>query len=285
MNRLHRKCLVASTAVHGLLLLVLLVGAAFRDAPPQPPEMTVLDVIPNRIVDELLSGGPPPETAPSLAPSPAPPPPTPVLVPAPTLEPEPTRTVPEPKVEPKPQPPPKKPAPAPEPKPKVADPKPAPAKPKIQVAPIKPQSTTPKRPPVQSGIQPKVADELEQRFSSTASRLSSKLTPRTTVVVPGPGGEAFANYGQVVISIYQKQWIKPIGIEQTATVKATVVIARDGRVVSARITRLSGNRTVDESVERVLQRVKTVAPFPEGATDTTRTFDLSFELTPADLSS
>jgi len=102
--------------------------------------------------------------------------------------------------------------------------------------------------------------------------------------VPGPGGEAFANYSQVVISIYQQQWIKPIGIEQTATVKATVIIARDGRVISARITKLSGNRTVDESVEQVLQRVKTVAPFPEGATDTTRTFDLSFELTPADLS-
>jgi hypothetical protein len=33
----------------------------------------------------------------------------------------------------------------------------------------------------------------------------------------------------------------------------------------------------------VLERVKEVRPFPEGAKDDTRTFDLSFELTPADL--
>ena len=130
-----------------------------------------------------------------------------------------------------------------------------------------------------------MADELESRFSDTANRLSRKLTTKTTIGVPGPGGEAFANYSQVIISIYKQAWIKPIGIEKTATVKATVTIARDGRVLSARITKLSGNRTVDDSVEQVLQRVKETRSVSRKApTDDTRTFDLSFELTPADLS-
>jgi TonB family protein len=132
-------------------------------------------------------------------------------------------------------------------------------------------------------VQPSAVKEVASRISNTASRLSRELTPKTTIGVPGPGGEAFANYSQVVISIYERAWIKPVGIEQTAVVKATVTIRRDGRVVSTRITKLSGNRTVDDSVEQVLERVKEVRPFPEGAKDDTRTFDLSFELTPADL--
>jgi len=129
-----------------------------------------------------------------------------------------------------------------------------------------------------------VADEIESRISGVASRLSRKLTTKTTIGVPGPGGEAFASYSQVIISIYQRAWLQPMGVEKTAAVKATVTIARDGRVLSARITKLSGNRAVDDSVEQVLQRVKEVRPFPEGAKDDTRTFDLSFELTPAELS-
>jgi protein TonB len=281
MSRLHRKCLVASAAVHGLLLLVLVVGPAFRDAPPEPMEYQQLEIIPNRIVDLALSGGGDPDAGPPPVQAPVQ---VPVVAPAPTPEPEPLRRVPEPIAEPKPQPQPRERAPTPEPKPKVAEPKPAASKPKIVVAPIKPQSATTRRQSVETGVPPNVAEDLRSRFSSTASRLGGKLTPKTFIGVPGPGGEAFANYSQVVISIYQQQWLKPIGIEQAAIVKATVVIARDGQVVSTRITKLSGNRTVDESVERVLQRVKTVARFPEGATDTTRTFDLSFELTPADLS-
>ena len=283
MSRLHRKCLVASTAVHGLLLVVLLVGAAFREAPPAPPEFPFLEVIPNRIVDAALFGGARPNLA---APHHLQCNPPPCRSPCEPRNRNHPRNVPEPKVELKPQtePPPSKPAPTPEPKPKPAEPKPAPAKPKIQVAPIKPQAAPPKRRRSKPVFSPRWRMNSKSDSRNTASRLNSKLTPKTTIAVPGPGGEAFANYSQVVISIYQQQWIKPIGIEQTATVKASVIIARDGRVVSARITKLSGNRTVDESVEQVLQRVKTVAPFPEGATDATRTFDLSFELTPADLS-
>lgn len=279
MSRLHRKCLAASTTAHGLLLLILLIGSAFTDPRPEPFNLPLLVVIPDKIVDAAIYGGGEPKPAPPSEQAAAP-------APVPTPVPEQPQKAPEPKVEPKPQaqPQPSEPAPTPAPKTKGAEPRPAAAKPKIQVAPIKSQAAKPKRAAAETGIQPKVAEDLKSRFSSTASRLGSKLTPRTTIGVPGDGNGAFANYSQVVISIYRQQWIKPIGIEQTATVKATVVIARDGRVVSTRITRLSGNPTVDDSVERVLQRVKTVAPFPKESTDTTRTFELSFELIPADLS-
>ena len=279
MSRLHRKCLIASTAVHGLLLLVLLVGAAFLDRRPEPPlDLTLLDVIPDKVVDALISGG----GNPAAQPAPPPQPPVQQIVPRPvkTPKPEPLRPEPEPKPQPKPDNPPK------EPDVKVANPTPAPPKPKPQITVnTKPSRVNPpKRQNDQPAIRPGVTDSLQSLFEGATSRLNRELTPHTTIGVPGPGGEAFASYKDLVISIYEREWMKPMGIEQPATVKATVTIARDGRVLSARITQLSRNRTVDDSVDQVLRRVKEIRPFPEGAKDDTRTFDLSFELTPAELS-
>jgi TonB family protein len=270
MSRLHRKCLVASTAVHGLLLLVLVVSSAFMDSRPLPFELPLLDVIPDKIVDAALHGGGNPEAQPTAPP--------PVVTPAPVKAPEPERRKPAPEPTPEPV------LPAKRPEVSIAKEKPPPKKPPIKVVTQPTRVSPPTRRTETPKVQPNVANELASRFSDTASRLSRQLTAKTSIGVPGPGGEAFANYSQVVISIYERAWIKPVGIERTAVVKATVTVARDGRVLSARITKLSGNRTVDDSVDQVLQRVKEIRPFPEGAKDDTRKFDLNFELTPVEMS-
>ncbi|MBU6410693.1 MAG: energy transducer TonB, partial [Verrucomicrobia bacterium] len=63
-----------------------------------------------------------------------------------------------------------------------------------------------------------------------------------------------------------------------ANVKVTVTIARDGTVVSARIIGPSDDPGVDASVQRTLERVKFIAPFPEGSTEKERTYTINFNL-------
>jgi periplasmic protein TonB len=281
MNRVQKKCLLASAALHGLLLLVLVFASAFQAPRMEKFDLPLLDVIPARTVEAAIyGGGDPAAQPPPPAPTPAPATPPPQPKPAPQPKPEPT---------PQPQPKPEVvPAPAPKPITETPKPTPKPAPPKIQVnSEIRrtPPAPQPARtaPPAQDDSQRRAAEELAQRATSAAARLSQSLSSKTTISIPGPGGAAFANYGQVVISIYERNWIKPENIDKTFTVRATVVIARDGKVVSTRITQPSANRLVNDSVERVLDRVKFIAPFPEGSTDATQSFNLNFELKPGNL--
>ena len=96
---------------------------------------------------------------------------------------------------------------------------------------------------------------------------------------PGGGGPAYASYAAYVKMVYENAWMPP---EDSATddavVKAKVVISRDGNVVLARIANASGDRLVDASVQRTLEKVKFIAPFPEGAKDKERTYFINFNL-------
>src|SRR5439155_833878 len=96
---------------------------------------------------------------------------------------------------------------------------------------------------------------------------------------PGGGGEAYANYDQVVKSIYTHAWLPPDDTaNDDAITKVTVTIQNDGKVLSARIFRPSGETRVDGSVQRTLDRVSFIAPFPEGAKDKQRTYKINFNL-------
>ena len=53
-----------------------------------------------------------------------------------------------------------------------------------------------------------------------------------------------------------------------------MVLLRSGEVLSARISRRSGLPALDKSVEAALNRVKRVAPFPEGSKDEQRSFTI-----------
>jgi TonB family protein len=95
----------------------------------------------------------------------------------------------------------------------------------------------------------------------------------------GTGGEAYANYSQAIKTTYTDAWITPEDVnDESATVQVTVTIARDGRVTSSSILKTSGIGALDKSVQNVLDRVRKLPPFPEGAKDLQRTFKLNFNL-------
>src|SRR5436309_1181937 len=99
VNRLQKKCLIASAGFHVLLALLLVVGPAFRSAPPKPEDVPFLDFIPVKTVDDLVSGGGNPKAKPpaalavppqaQLPPQPQPPAPKPLPEPEPEPQPEP----------------------------------------------------------------------------------------------------------------------------------------------------------------------------------------------------
>ena len=97
--------------------------------------------------------------------------------------------------------------------------------------------------------------------------------------MPGDSSQSYANYGQIVKSIYENAWIPPDSAENDeANPKVHVVIAADGSVISARIIEPSGDAAVDASVQRVLDRVRFIQPFPDGAKEKERAYNINFNL-------
>ncbi len=308
MNPLQKKCFIASAAVHGLLVLVVFLAPAFIVPKKQPPEAPFIDIIPPTIIDSLLSGGTPNvqphemRTAPPVAVAPAPPPPA----PAPQIvQPKPVERAPEPEPEPEPvRPPPvkavsdipkiepekKKPTPPkPEPKKETSKPKPTVNLDSKVVELNKTKSTSTadsqskaeekarKERQQQMDRAAKLADEQARRVENAIAGLKENLTGSTEVYIPGSGSGFFANYAQVVKSIYDRNWVFRDDIaDLRMSVKATITIARDGTVINARVTGPSGTAVLDRSVRDVLNRVKYIAPFPEGSKDLERTFELNF---------
>ena len=68
-----KKCFVASTGFHLLLVVILVVGPAFLASKSKADDSPILDVIPTKLIDEAFSGGgnpngtPPPPAPPSRA--------------------------------------------------------------------------------------------------------------------------------------------------------------------------------------------------------------------------
>jgi TonB family protein len=94
--------------------------------------------------------------------------------------------------------------------------------------------------------------------------------------MPGNSSVAYANYATVVKSVYEQAWILPNDATDNANTKVSVTIASDGTVITARIVTPSGDAGLDASVQRTLDRVKFIAPFPEGATEKERTYTINF---------
>jgi TonB family protein len=112
---------------------------------------------------------------------------------------------------------------------------------------------------------------------NAVQNLKSNLTSATTIDMPGNSSVAYASYASAVKSIYDDAWPGPDHIANDEEVtKASVTIANDGTVISARIVTPSGDANVDASVQRTLERVKFVAPFPDGATEKERTYIINF---------
>jgi len=258
MNRLQKKCAIATAGIHLLLLLLLVFGSAFFNPQSKPDNTQVLDYISPNVIDAKLSSGvreatPPPPAPPVTLPPPVPAPPAPAVQTPPPPAPKPveTPTLPE--------------------RLKnlfTPDPKPAPVKP----APEKPESkphqiqintqlvarTAPKNSPANS------KPDNSRAIASAIKNLQTKLKPGPVVDVPGESSVAYSSYKDALATIYYNAWVTPEGAandEADAIVKITV--ARDGTVVTSRIVTPSGDAKVDESVRRALNRVPSVDPLPD----------------------
>ena len=97
---------------------------------------------------------------------------------------------------------------------------------------------------------------------------------------PGGGGPSYAGYAAWVLTVYDNAWVAPEDASsEDATVWVSVTIASNGTVVAKRITKRSGDRVVDESVQRTLEKVTTIGrPFPEGSKDKERTYIIPFNM-------
>jgi TonB family protein len=275
MNRIQKKCFIGSMILHGVLAITLILGPAFLSREPAPAPALQVVPDPDHITDDPTHGGdrnvqPPPPVA-----DPQPPQPPPVV----------QQPVP-PKVEPvketvRPDPP--KVAAV---DPKGTDPKPAPKKsPQIStnlVRNTKSPTTIASNNAADALAKKRAEAARKAAIARAISSINNGVSSATKVDIdPGPddGGALSANYRDLVGSKYQEMWDPPNSpATDNAIVKASVTIASDGRVISARITVPSGDAEVDASVKRTLDQVTYIAPFPKGSTDKERTYPIKFDL-------
>ena len=271
MNRLQKKCVLATAGVHLLLLVILVVGPAFFEPRPKADDSQVLDVIPANLVDAAVNSG---------VRNAQPPPPNPVATP-----------------------------PAPQPQPAPPPPKPAESSPSFvermekifksePAKPVKPDLTPMEKPakaePHKVQVNTKLVTHNAQQNTSTPDNSAAKVralrsairslknnfSSSTTVDMPGDSDASYASYASVVVSVYKHAWVPPDGMDNdNAIVRFTVTIASDGTVISARIIEPSGDAKVDAAVQRELERVTFIAPFPEGTTQKQRDYTLNFNAT------
>lgn len=180
-----------------------------------------------------------------------------LLAPAAQVAPPPAPAPPKPK-----QPEPKKVQPKPKPKPK-----PIPPKPKIKVN----LNSNPRKPDAQK----KESQKEAAKRQTALNKLQTKLSGRTSVNVP-LGRYASANYESLIRRKYMDATIHPGAISGDPVVKVRLVIARNGRILSARVTGKSGVASWDRSVQKALDRVKFIKPFPESMKGSQQTFNLNF---------
>jgi TonB family protein len=277
MNRTQKKCFIAATGLHLLLLVILVVGPGFLSTSRKADDLPVLQFIPMMTTDKPFSGGgtpnanPPPPQA-----DPTPPQPTPLRqqqAPAPT--PKPPEPKPVQKVEETPEPP--KTAKTDT---AIADKKPDPQR-KIQI-----NTKVVSRSDVQKSGQTSTPSRTDtqntsREFSAAANNIRKNASSSTKIEMPGPGGggPTYANFLQAVKSIYANAWIVPDGVtDDEAVMTASVTIARDGTVISGRLIKPSGNSLADQSVDTVLRRIKRAVPLPADTREEQRTVTITFSV-------
>ena len=112
-------------------------------------------------------------------------------------------------------------------------------------------------------------------MNRSLNKLDTKLSDRTAVNVP-IGRYASANYESLIRRKYMDATIHPGALNGDPVVKVRLVIARNGRVISARVTGQSGLTSWDRAVQKALNRVKFIKPFPESMKGSQQTFNLNF---------
>tara|TARA_B100001123_G_scaffold446552_1_gene601365 strand:- start:1511 stop:2347 length:837 start_codon:yes stop_codon:yes gene_type:complete len=272
MSRLLKKCMVLSVGLHVLIAALLIAAATFFITKPEKVQPT-LSMIAPEILDNILKPNstqitrtPP---TPAVRRNVVPQPPKQVEeAPPKTVTPKPVKITPPKKVTPKPTP---RKVRTPD-KPKSTQPR------KIQINtstkivgatnPQQPAKPVPAKPNISSSA-------LTQKVQNLRGQLSAGIK----VNVSGANAVAFTSYAQFVVSVYRRTWepLLPKNLARSRVAVVSVTIDRSGRVVSTRIIRKTGDKELDHSVQRALDRVKTIGKaFPSGSKDSKRTFTLDF---------
>ena len=307
MNKTVKRCFLASAMMHLFLILLLVLGAAFFMKSDKPVPTERLRFYPTTLIDAALAGG---GGNPNIArtddvqngvPRPVPPPAEKAAPPKQQVKavvpppPAPTRE----KAEPiKPKTDKKVVAPVPDkakPKELAKDPKTKdPKADKLELTPVVRNKDKDAKPKAQEKArleaEAKQARDAAKQWADANKKLATALAKTaehmqqgfesgTKVDVGGPGGEAYAGYASFVQAIYDNAWqiVRDLSDDDFKT-KVSVTISRDGSVTSSRIIKHSGNAAMDKSVQKALERVKFVQPFPPGSTDSERTFIINFNL-------
>jgi len=279
--------------IHGFLLLIFLFGSAFFPArKPEVDPYPMMRVVPDFFKDGKSGGGGDPSVPltndkkkgdPNAANTPKPvetkvAPPTPAP-PAPKPE---VKLPPETKKEPKADPI------------KTAPPVPKIAKDPLDLKPVVRKNTAESEAKAKAAAAKVKAEadaakadrefreagkKLAQQVGKMADGLQRGFSQGTAIKVGGDGGAAYGDYSHYVKEIYDDAWNvgQDFALDNgVATVKVT--IARDGHVVRAVIVDRSGNRPMDLSVQRALDKVTKLPPFPAEIKEEQRTFTIEFNL-------
>jgi len=276
MNRLQKKCFIGSAGTHLLLTVILFVGPAFLSAKSKQIEIQPINFIPENLVLASVAGGGNPRAATR--------PPTPSPSTTPPSPPEQQQRQSDP--------------------PKVTETKQS--KPDPDSFEIVKEHKKPRLPEVNTKVVSRKSDNSKKQKPSTtdprdrdreladarirseafnrAARSLGNNTSSATIIDadfgPGGGGPTYASYASWVQTVYLGAWVPPDSTDSTAAIaRASITIASDGRVVSSRLLSKSGDREIDESVQRTLDRVTMIGrSFPEGMNEKQHTYILRFDL-------
>ena len=252
MGKLKRRYVAGSFVLHTVIIALLVLGPVLLAK--REEKVQVIDLIPSEIVDQILT----PKvsvtqpTPPQTKPNPAPPKTKPVKITKP---------------KPKPNPPKTKPVKITKPKREI----------KVNLKPTirRPDSSKAKAQQEAAERARKAHAKRQQSLNKSLNRLNNNLSSSTAVKAP-LGRLAAANYESLIRRKYMDATFHPGAISGDPVVKVRIVIARSGNVLSARIVNGSGVNSWDRSVQKSLDRVKHIGPFPKAISGAQKTFTLNF---------
>jgi len=283
MTRLQKKCLIAVMGTH-LMIVIVLACSGFIRPSPKIDDSQILEGIPLKAIDAALNSGvrnavQPPPTPVVEPPTPTPTPPQqqqPVQAPV-----QPPKPAPEPVHQETPPPQDTRPSELPTPeKPKKPHPIDVDLNKKVTRKPTDDPAAQAKEEAREAARQAKLAADARARAVRTAlNKISKNASSATSIDMPGDSTVAYANYASIVKTVYTVAWNVPEdAASDDANVKVSVTIANDGHVMESHIVEPSGDASVDRSVQRTLDQVQQIEPFPDGASEKQRTYIINFNL-------
>jgi TonB C terminal len=273
MNRFQKKCFIGSAGTHLLLMLILFVGPAFLSEKSKLDDIQPINFIPDNLLLSAVSGGGNPRAA--TRPPPPPAPAAPVSPPEQRQQqPDPPKTVETKQNKPDPE------------SLEIKEHKPRLPTVSTKIVSRNSEKSKKQAQPTQSDTRERDYADARRRADAInkAARSLGNSAPSATIVDadpgPGGGGPTYASYASWVQTVYLGAWVPPDSTDSTAAIaRASITIASDGSVVSYRLIGKSGDRDVDESIQRTLERVTTMGrPFPDGMKEKQRTYILRFDL-------